>query len=143
VKCYDALNAKRRQIEERWRTSDAYKQASAKRTAADKALRKARDDDRKRIEQEKSAEAAKITARIEKLQKEANLLRNSALKKAGLLGSNPYPGARAASALAERKRFTYRTTADWSSSVSGDGGEQDESQIPEKMKKWLKQVRGY
>ncbi|MDP6545085.1 MAG: DUF6055 domain-containing protein [Phycisphaerae bacterium] len=139
----DALDAKRKQIEGKWRTSDAYKKADAKRIAADKALRKARDDDKKRIEQEKSAQAAKITARIEKLQKEANLLRDSALKKAGLLGSNPHPGARAASAQAAWKQFKYHTTADWSSSVSGDGGEQDESQIPEKMKKWLKRVRGY
>ena len=134
----DALNAKRRQIEEKWRTSDAYKKAGDKRAAADKALRKARDDDRKRIEQEKSAEAAKITARIEKLQKEANILRDSALKKAGLLGSNPYPGARAASALAERKQFKYYTTANWDGTVQGD-----RTNAPPKMLEWLKRVRGY
>jgi len=132
----DALNATRKQIENRHRSADAYKKAQAKQTAADLAARKTRDEDRRRIEQSK--EFADLGARIAKLQTEANALRNIALKKACLFGSNPYPGAEAARRQALRKQFKYYTTADWDGRIQGEG-----KQAPPKMMKWLLRVRGY
>ncbi|MDP6634546.1 MAG: DUF6055 domain-containing protein [Phycisphaerae bacterium] len=136
----DALNAKRKAIENRHRSADAYKQAETNRLAAEKAVRETRDEDRKRIEQSK--EVKDLDARIARLNTEAGSVRNAALKRAGVFGANPYPGSRAAEAQAERRRFTYRTTADWSHDVLGDnrGGE---STAPKKMIRWLKSVRGF
>jgi len=136
----EALNAKRKQIEERHRSSQAYKDAETRRVAADKAVREVRDADRKRIEQ--SGEFTGLADRIARLRAEAAAVRDAALKAAGLYGSNPYPGQRAADAQAERKKFVHHTTADWSHDVLGDnrGGE---ATAPAKMIRWLKDVRGF
>ncbi len=136
----DALSAERRRIENRHRSSEAYTKAEAKRLAADKAARTARDEDRKRIEAGK--EFADLTARITKLQTEANAVRTAGLKRAGVFGANPHPGSRAAEAQAELKKYTYRSTADWSHDVIGDGG-RGEADAPAKMIRWLKSVRGF
>jgi len=83
-------------------------------------------------------EFARIDAKIAKLQKEAKVLREKALKSAGVFGSNPYPGSKAAEHNQQRKQFEYRTTADWDGNALGV-----ESTAPGKWKKWLKDVRGY
>jgi len=82
-----ALGEKRKQIEQRIRSSVSYKNAEAARVAARKAI----DDQRKRIVEAKSADAAKLDARIAKLHEQSQVVRNNALKSAGLLGRNPYP----------------------------------------------------
>jgi hypothetical protein len=136
----DALSAARKEIELRHRSAAAYKNAEAKRTAADKASREASQENRKRIESSK--EFADLTAAVAKLQKQSRTLQNEALKRGGVFGSNPYPGQRAAQQQALRKQFKYQPAADWDGKVLSDGGI-DETQAPEKMQKWLKKVRGY
>ncbi len=132
------LGAMRKPIEERIRNSAAYKNAEAARVAARKAI----DDARKRIVEQKAGEVAKLDTRIAQLHKEAQNLRDNALKIAGLSGSNPHPGRNAATLQKLQQSQKYHTTADWDYSINGDGG-QGESALPEKTKKWLLRVRGY
>lgn len=133
-----ALSANRKPIEDRIRSSAAYKKAEEARLAA----RKIMADARERIAEAKSAEAANFDARIQKFNKEAQALRNNALKSAGLGGINPYPGMSEAKAKKEQESLKYHGSADWDYAISGDGG-QGEGELPEKTKKWLLRVRGY
>jgi len=133
-----ALGEKRKQIEERVRSSADYKNAEAARAAARKAI----DDERKRIVEAKSEEAARLDARIQKLHKESQVLRNNALKSARLFGENPYPGRNAAKLKDLQQSLKYHTTADWDYRIRDDGN-RGESDIPPKLKKWLLRVRGY
>ena len=130
-----ALNARRTEYEQRARSSADYKKAGAAHAAA----RKAVEDERKRLGQEKSRETAEIAARIEKVRKEAQALREDALRSAGLLGPNPYPGTGAARLKAFQEGLVYHTTADWDDRTR----EEVSGKVPLKMKKWLKRVRGY
>jgi len=132
------LNSKRKAIEERIRTSAAYKKAEEARTAA----RKAMDDARKKLAEAKAPEAAKFDAQVQKLSKEAHSIREDALKKAGLAGGNPYPGMNEAKLKAAKDSLKYYKTANWSHAIQGDSSE-GESNLPEKTKKWLLRVRGY
>jgi len=135
-----ALNKKRAEFEKQYRarTAGDYKKAEANRVAARKAI----EDERKRLAEATKAQAAEIDTRIAKLQTEAGVLWNSGLKKAGLFGRNPYPGAGAARQQDIRRQFKYHTTADWSDRILDDG-RRDEGDAPPKMTKWLKRVRGY
>ena len=130
-----ALGATRRQIEQRIRSSAAYKKAEEAQSAA----RKAMDDARKRIVEAKSGEVAKLDARSAKLHKEAQLIRNNALKSAGLLGRNPYPGRDVARLRDFQQSLKYHTRADWDYRTR----EEIDDKVPPKMKKWLQRVRGY
>ncbi len=129
------LGAKRKQIEERVRSSAAYKNAEAARVAAKKAV----EDERKRGQGEKSKELAQIAARISELQKESKLLWGSTLRNAHLLGRNPYPGRDAAKLMGVQQKVVYHTTADWEDRTR----EEVDGKAPPKMKKWLVRVRGY
>jgi chromosome segregation ATPase len=133
-----SLGAKRKPIEERIRSSAAYKKAEEARMAA----RKAMDDARKRIAEAKTADVAKLDAQIQKLGKEARDIRENALKSAGLGGRNPYPGINEAKMKKMQESLKYHGSADWDYGISGDGSE-GESQLPEKTKRWLLRVRGY
>jgi hypothetical protein len=42
----------------------------------------------------------------------------------------------------EQESLKYHRSADWDYRITGDGG-QGESELPEKTKKWLLDVRGY
>jgi len=106
------------------------------------APRQAADDEKQWTEEEKTQEVAKLDARIEKLQRESTALRDEALKKARLFGSNPYPGKNAAELHELQQSVKYHTTADWDYRIRDDGG-REESNIPPKMKEWLLRVRGY
>ena len=130
-----ALAAKRRHIEERIRSSAAYKNAEAQRLAARQAI----DDHKKRAVEAKSAEVAKLNARIAALHKEAQILRENALKKARLSGSNPYPGRAEAKRQEAQLNLIYHDTADWENRTP----EEVNGTAPPKLKKWLKEVRGY
>jgi len=132
------LGARRKQIEQRVRSSADYKNAEAARVAARKAI----DDERKRIVEAKSAEVAKLDARIQKRHEESQVLRNNALKGARLLGGNPYPGRNAAKLKDLQQSLKYHTTADWDYRIRDDGN-RGESDVPPKLKKWLLRVRGY
>ena len=134
-----ALQTTRKQFEERGRAGDDYKKAEAACIAADKAVKKAIEDERKRIEREKSKELAEIAARISKLQKESKALWDNTLKSAHLFGRNPYPGRGAARLKDFQQRLVYHTTADWEDRTP----EEVAGKAPPKMKKWLKRVRGY
>jgi acetyltransferase-like isoleucine patch superfamily enzyme len=132
------LNAKRKAIEQRIRSSAAYKNAEEARLAAINAVNEAR----KRNVEAKSGQAAKLDARIKKLQQEADLVRHGMMRTAGVLGANPYPGRRAAALQKSQQSLNYHTSADWDYGILGDG-RQPESELPEKTKKWLMEVRGY
>lgn len=132
----EALNTKRKQFEEKHKeqAKDDYKKAEDSYAAA----RKAVEDEKQRIEKVKSKDLARIDTGINKLQKEANTLRDNALQGAGVSGTNPYPGSDAAKQYEERKQFVYHTTAGWDGNALGAEGS-----APEKWHKWLKDVRGY
>ena len=134
-----ARHKARREIEDRLRkeADDDIKRTDAARTAAREAI----NDERKRIEtgRKSSKEYAEITARIEKLHKESNALREDALGRAGLLGRNPHPGADAARLKGFQQKMKYHTAADWDHRVP----EEVNGRVPPKLKKWLKDVRGY
>jgi len=134
---HEALNTARRKFEEQYRakTKDDYKKAEAAITAA----RKAVDDERKRHDQANANEYAKLDAAIKKLHDESNALRTGALRKARLLGRNPYPGRHATGISNFQRRIVYRTSADWDDRTP----EEARNKAPEKMKKWLKRVRGF
>jgi len=66
-------------------------------------------------------------------------VRNDALRRARLLGRNPYPGKHAAGIRNFQKRIVYHTSADW----DGRTPEEISGKAPPKMIKWLKNVRGY
>jgi len=130
-----ALNNKRKQLEERIRAGDDYKNAEAAHAAAAKAV----EDEKKRIEQEKSSEVAKLAARIEKLQKESRALWDSTLRNAHLFGNNPYPGKDAHTLKDFQEKLVYHTTADWDHRTR----EEVSGKVTPKMKQWLLRVRGY
>ena len=134
-----ARHQARRQIEDRLRKAAAgdIKKADAARTAARQAI----GDERKRIEERRktSKEYADITARIEKLHKESSALRNDILRRGGLSGRNPYPGASEAKLKSLQEKFKYHTTADWDDRIP----EEVKGNVPPKLKKWLVKWRGY
>jgi hypothetical protein len=134
-----AMHKARKQIEDRLRKKAAgdIKKADTARTAARQTIA----DERKRLEEKRKngKEFAEITARIGKLYKESNTLRNDALRSAGLLGRNPHPGADAARIKGFQQKMKYHTTADWDHRVP----EEVNDKVPPKLKKWLKDVRGY
>jgi len=130
-----ALAAKRRQIEERIRSSAAYKNAEPERVAAGKAI----DDHKKRTIEGRQGEIEKLDARIQELHKQAQVLRENALKKAGLSGRNPYPGRAEAKLQEAQLNLVYHGTADWENRTP----EEVDGTAPPKLKKWLKEVRGY
>jgi len=134
-----ARHKARREIEDRLRkkAADDIKKADTARTTAREAI----NDERKRIEarRKSSKEYAEITARIEKLHKESNTLREDALRRASLLGPNPYPGADAARLKGFQQKLKYHTSANWDDRVL----EEVNDRVPPKLKKWLKDVRGY
>jgi len=96
----------------------------------------------RKVQQDKTMDAAKRNARIKKLQKESQAIRKNALKSAGLFGRNPYLGKSAARLYEFQKSLKYHTTADWDYRIQGEGS-RGESSIPPKSKKWLLRVRGY
>ena len=134
------LNKKRAEFEKQYRarTAGDYKQAEANRVAA----RKATDDERKRLAESTKPQAAEIDVQIAKLQTQTTALWNSELKKAGLAGRNPYPGAETARQQDIRRQLKWHATADWSGKILGDGKD-DDSEALLKMKKWLTRVRGH
>jgi hypothetical protein len=93
----------------------------------------------KRIEDASAEERAKRDARIGRLQKEANELRDNALRSAHLLGRNPYPGKGAARLKDFQQRLEYHASADWEDRTP----EEVAGTAPPKMKEWLLRVRGY
>ena len=131
----EALQAERRRIEAEGRASAAYKKAEAIRTGADKA----RKDERERVDRVKSKDLAEIAARIEERQKASSALWNDTLRKAGLLGQNPYPGKGAADMRTRQSNLKYHTTADWDHRTREEVG----GTVTPRMKKWLLRVRGY
>jgi hypothetical protein len=120
---------------EKDRAGEPYKKAQAACAAARKAL----DEERKRLREEKADEAAKLDKRIASLHKDAHALWEKAMRSAGVYGGNPYPGKRAADMAALQKSMVYHTSASWEDRTR----EEVENRAPEKMKKWLKRVRGY
>jgi len=130
-----ALQTARRRLEARGRASKAYKQAEAVRAGAGKAI----DDERKRVERDKSKQFADIAARIEELQKISRALWDSTLKKARLLGPNPHPGREAAGMKERQQNLNYHTTADWDYKTR----EEVSGEVTPTMKEWLIRVRGY
>ena len=131
----EPLNAKRKQIEEKARAGQEYKKA----VAACAAARKAVEDERKRLQKEKAGEAAKLDARIGKLNKDAEALWDKTMRSAGVHGPNPYPGKRAGEMHEVQKSMVYHTTADWEDRTD----KEVLGTAPPKMKAWLKRVRGY
>ena len=133
------MHKARKEIEDRVRlkSADALKRADAARAAA----RKAVADERRRIGENRrnSKEFAELTARIEKLHRESNALRQATMSRAGVSGRNPYPGAEAARLKGFQQKFKYHTAADWDDRVR----EEVSGKVPEKLKKWLLSVRGY
>jgi len=92
-----------------------------------------------RLRNKKTNDTASRDARIRKLQEDSQALRDKALAGAGLLGRNPYLGRNSASLYHFQKSLKYHTTADWDTRTK----EEIQGRAPEKMKKWLKNVRGY
>jgi len=132
---HEAVGTRRKRFEERARAANEYKKAEATFVAA----RKAAVDERKRVEQERSKELAKLDARIEKLEKESRALRDRALRSARLLGRNPYPGRDAARVKSLQEKLVYHTTVDWDERTR----EEVSGKVTPKMKEWLIRVRGY
>jgi len=130
-----ALDQARRQFELQARAKDEYKSADAALAAA----RKAVEDERRRLEGAKTKESQEIAARIEDLRTKARSLWDNALKEAGLFGPNPHPGAAAARMKAFQDSLIYHTTADWDDRTR----EEVRGEVTERMKRWLKRVRGY
>ena len=130
-----ALAAKRRQIEESIRSSADYKNAVAESAAARKAI----EDHRKRTIEGRQGEIKKLDGRIQQLYKQANSIRETALREAGLTGGNPYPGRSQARMQQAQLDMTYHETADWENRTP----EEFNGTAPPKLKKWLKEVRGY
>jgi predicted Zn-dependent peptidase len=129
------LRTNRARYEEQFRGRSEYRQAEASLVAAREAL----DEERKRIEQVKSAELARLATRIEKLQAESRAMRDDALRKAHLFGRNPHPGSDAAKLKDLQHALIYHTTADWDYRTP----EEVAGTAPQKMKQWLIRVRGY
>ena len=88
----------------------------------------------RRLQQEKAPEA-----RIEALRKQAQTLRDNALKSARVFGRNPHLGESDAKLYQFQQSLKYRTTADWDYRIQGE----KEGEIPPKAKQWLLRVRGY
>jgi hypothetical protein len=101
----------------------------------------------KKLREQKSAlqktakpdELANFDARITKLQKESQILRDNALKSAGLIGGNPYPGKNAATIRESQQKVKYHTAADWDYRMAAE----IDGAVPPKMKDWLLRFRGY
>jgi hypothetical protein len=129
------LQRRRSQFEARAWEDDEYKAAEAAITAA----RKAVDDEKKRIEQANSGEAAKLDTRIGKLQQRSRALWETALKNARVFGQNPYPGKDAARLKDFQQNLQYHTTVDWDYRTR----EEVSGKVTPKMKEWLLRVRGY
>jgi len=129
------MRTARNEFEQRTRAGNDYKQAESKCSAARKAFEK----EKRRAEQATTDEATKLDERIANLQKESNALRDNALRRAGLLGRNPYPGSDAARLREIQQRLKYHTTADWDYRTR----EEVRGTVPPKMKEWLLRVRGY
>jgi len=92
-----------------------------------------------RLRRDKSIAAAKRAALTDKLRKAAAVVREDALKSAGLSGRNPYLGKQAATLQRFQTSLKYHTTADWDYRTQGE----KDGKLPAKTKKWLKEVRGY
>jgi len=107
--------------------------------AACAAARKAVDDERKRLREEKAVEAAKLDARVQEFQKKSSALWNAGLKSAGVLGPNPYPGKSAGDLRKFQQDMVWHTRADWDYRI----GPERDGEVPDKMRKWLDSVRGY
>ena len=93
----------------------------------------------RKVQQDKTLDAANRNAHIRQLQKEAQAIRETALQSAGLSGRNPHLGKSAVGLHEFQKSLKYHTTADWDHRIQG----QKEGKIPDKTKKWLTRVRGY
>jgi len=93
----------------------------------------------RRLQREKTNDVAKRDAQVDRLQKEAQALREKVMKSAGLSGRNPYLGQSAAKLYQFHQSLKYYTTADWDYRIQGE----KEGTIPPKAKKWLLRVRGY
>jgi hypothetical protein len=133
------MHEARKRVEDRVRmkAADDIKKTDTARTAARGTLA----DERRRIEENRksSKEYSAITADIDKLRKQSTNLRQAALSRAGLLGTNPHPGMKAARMKELKQRMKYHTLADWDPRVP----EEVTGKAPPKLKKWLKKVRGY
>jgi len=130
-----ALVRARRQLEARARAGDKYKATDSALAAARKALA----DEKRRLEGTKSKQSEEIVARIEDLQRKSRSLWGDALRNAGLFGPNPYPGRDEARLKEFQESLEYHTTADWDDRTR----EEVRGEVPERMKRWLKRVRGY
>jgi len=108
-------------------------------TNLSQAVRKAIEDHKKRTIEGKQGEIEKLDARIQELHKQAQVLRENALQRAGLSGRNPYPGRAEAKLRQAQLKLVYHRTADWESRTP----EEVDGNAPPKLKKWLKEVRGY
>ncbi|MBT3296232.1 MAG: hypothetical protein HN383_13245 [Verrucomicrobia bacterium] len=129
------LNVGRKQLEEKARAAQDYTQAEAELDAA----RKAQADERKRFQQEPNKAVEQLNARIAAVKKDSQTLRDTALSSAHLLGKNPYPGKEAAALHDFQKKLEYRTRADWDYRLK----QEIDGTAPQKMKDWLKRMRGY
>jgi len=127
-------------VRKRIESKDAYRNAEDKRRAARKAFDQANHASRHPSANENKSEAIKrLDARIAKLRREADPIRNAALKAAGVLGDNPYPGSEAAELWDHQQNLTHHTTADWDTRTR----EEIENRVTPVFKKWLLRVRGY
>jgi len=93
----------------------------------------------RKISQEKDTKAVSREALIGKLRKEAEKLRETELKAAGLFGRNPYPGKNVADQHKFHRSLKYHTSADWDYKTQAENLDE----IPPDAKKWLRDVRGY
>jgi len=93
----------------------------------------------RKVQRDKAIDATRRNARIRQLQKEAQAVRENALKSAGLSGRNPYLGRSSAWMYEFQKSLKYHTTADWDHRTK----QEIEGKVPPEMKKWLRDVRGY
>ncbi len=88
---------------------------------------------------DKSIDADERSARMDKLRSAAAVVRENALKSAGLSGPNPYLGKQAADLVHFQRSLKYHTTADWDYRTKAERA----GELPAKTKKWLQSVRGY
>jgi len=130
----------RTRIDQRIRSKGVYKNAEQKRHLARKAFDDAghacRHGDREAPENE---DMARLDTRIATFRQEAGRLRNAALKAAGVLGDNPYPGAEAAEFWDHQQNLKHYTTADWDTRTR----EEIEGRVTPVFREWLLRVRGY
>jgi len=120
--------------ERQTRRKDDFANVAKEITAAEKAI----EDEKKRIEREKSKELGEIASRIEKLQQQSNDLWRETLSKAGL-SRNPYGGMADVNRMQYQQNLEYHTTADWDERTR----EEISGKVTPTMKEWLLRVRGY